>query len=184
MKTKRIISLIVAATFVLAILPNMAFADGENYTCDFTALVKDNAKTMYGTAEDVIELDEYTTACLTYDGTYVDSDGTIYLMGTNSGKGSYKNGSYIEFSAPSDGTVSFSLDYANYFIDETYTGYSSANVNLKAGQKLRIGERVNNRSKVMSLSFTPEQSAETSPAPDATDPPSVDAVQYTSPSTL
>ncbi len=184
MKTKRIVSIIISVAMIWAIMPNIAFADGENYTRDFMSLVKDNAKTMYGTAADVIELDEYTTAYLTYDGTYVDADGTIYLMGTNGGKGSYKNGSYIEFSAPSDGIVSFSLDYANYFIDETYMGYSSANVNLKAGQKLRIGERVNNRSKVMSLSFTPEQSAETSPAPDETEPPSGDAIKYTSPSTL
>lgn len=159
---------------------NVFAENGKVYSCDFMQLVKDGAKTMYGTAEDIIQLDEYTTAYLTYEGTYVDADGTIYLMGTNGGKGNYKNGSYIEFTAPEDGTVSFSLDYSNYFIDETYTGYSSTSVELTKGQKLRIGERVNERSKVMGLTFTP---AGGSPQPDETEPPSVDAVEYTSPST-
>lgn len=163
------------------ILQSDVFAEnGKSYSCDFTQLVKNGAKTMYGTTEDIIQLDEYTTAYLTYEGTYVDADGTVYLMGTNSGKGSYNNGSYIEFTAPEDGTVTFSLDYANYFIDETYTGYSASSEELTKGQKLRIGERTSNRSKVMGLSFVP---AGGSSQPDETEPPSVDAVEYTSPST-
>lgn len=159
---------------------NISLFSDEAYSCDFTKLVKDSAKTMYGTAEDIIELDEYTTAYLTYEGTYVDADGTVYLMGTNSGKGSYTNGSYIEFTAPEDGTVNFTLDYANYFIDETYTGYSSKSEELQKGQKLRIGERANDRSKVTGLTFAPTGG---SSQPDETEPPSVDAVEYTSPST-
>lgn len=56
------------------ILQSDVFAEnGTAYSCDFTQLVKDGAKTMYGTTEDIIQLDEYTTAYLTYAGTYVDA---------------------------------------------------------------------------------------------------------------
>lgn len=160
MKAKRIIGLIVAAALVLAILPNVAFASGENYICNFMTLVKDNAKTMYGTADDIIALDDYTTAYLTYDGTYADTDGKVYLAGKNNGKGAYTNGSYIEFTAPSNGTVTFRASAYNYYIDGAYTSYSKGENEVKAelskGQKLQIGQRVEG-TYISSLSFIGEQ---------------------------
>lgn len=184
MKLKSLISAITAISMVFSMLVplNASAEETAVYSCDFTSLVKDGQVTQYGNEDDIIAIDEYTTAYLTYEGTYVDATG-VYLMGTNSGKGSYKNGSYIEFTAPSDGTVTFSFDYANYFIDEAYKGYSSGSAELTEGQKLRIGERANNRSKVMSISFVPAQTAESTTSPEATQPPSSDAVEYTSPST-
>ena len=156
MKTKRIISIIISAAMILAIMPNIAFADGENYVCDFTALVKDNAQTMYGTAEDIIQLDEYTTAHLTYEGTYVDTDGKVYLTGSNNGKGSLSKGSYIEFTAPSAGEASFTGNAFNYYIDGSYKGYNNKTVTLAKGQKLQLGQRVTS-TYISSLTFAGEQ---------------------------
>ena len=87
--TKKITSAVIAA--VMAISPSAVFAGNaddteaalydlpENYelaaasyTADFTKLVKNGAQTEYGTADDKnITIDEYTTADLSYAGTYV-----------------------------------------------------------------------------------------------------------------
>lgn len=142
----------------------MPAAEGDTYSCNFKQLIKDGAETVYGKAEDIIQLDEYTTANLTYSGTYITADGALYLMGGNAGKGSYTKGSYIEFTAPSAGTVSYTGTYVNYFVDGTYVGYKdTASEELKEGQKFQIGQRVNERSTVTSLTFTP--AAEPTPDP-------------------
>ena len=71
---KRFMSLLMAASVAGTVFPFTVFAGDDEtdvmsetdvYTCDFTQLVKDGADTYYGTAEDIIELDEYTT-CLLY----------------------------------------------------------------------------------------------------------------------
>ena len=176
MKIRKLTGIILSVAMIFSLLPafNVSAEEAQVYECDFTQLVKDGIDTTYGTSENIIKLDDYTTAYLTYEGTYVKADSTVYLYGSNNGKGSYKNGSYIEFSAPYDGTVNFTLDYANYFIDETYTGYSSASIELKAGQKIRIGQRANGRSCVKSLTFTEK----VAPEIEVTD-----INPYTSPST-
>ena len=44
-----------------------SFAENDNtYSCDFTSLVKNNADTTYGTADDIYDIDDYTKAFLTY----------------------------------------------------------------------------------------------------------------------
>ena len=157
MKGKRIISSIISAAMCMSLFANFAIGvRAENtYKADFGTLVKDSADAMYGTSQDKnIVLDEYTTLDLSYEGTYVSADGKVYLYGGNNGKGAYNNGSYIEFIAPADGMVNFTLDYANYYIDGIYKGYSSTSVDMTAGQKLQIGERANGRSYVSALSFT------------------------------
>ena len=193
MKSKKIISFITAAAMLLSTLPCIAYAEDETvsgvYSCDFTQLAAGGAKTEYGTAESVITLDDYTTAYLTYEGTYADTDGKVYLTGGNDGKGAYTNCSYIEFTAPSDGTASFYANAYNYYIDGTYTSYNksagTATVDLTAGQKLQVGQRVNG-TYISSLTFTPSQSGESTPEPGTTDAPAPggDIEEYKSPSTL
>lgn len=156
MRIKRIVSIIISAAMMSALIPNIVFADAENYICDFMTLVKDNAKTMYGTAEDVIALDDYTTAYLTYEGTYADTDGKVYLTGSNNGKGSLSKGSYIEFTAPSAGEASFTGNAFNYYIDGSYKGYNNKTVTLAKGQKLQLGQRVTS-TYISSLTFAGEQ---------------------------
>lgn len=129
----------------------------DGYACDFTGLVVNGSDTVYGGTDDIFDLNEYTTAYLNYEGTYVSSDGTLYLMGGNNGKGHYDKGAYIEFTAPYDGVVTYSGSYLNYYIDGVYTGYNSDSAKLKAGQKLQIGQRVNDRSYISSISFTPSE---------------------------
>ena len=154
MKNKRFISVItVMAIFISLFANTTVLAENETYTADFTKL---EAKT-YGTAEDIIMLDDYTTAYLTHEGTYVDSNHVIHLTGTNTGKGAYTNGSYVQFTAPSDGTVSFDIAYANYFVGSDYKGYSSASVDLKAEQTLTIGERDTAQSTISAITFIPKQ---------------------------
>ena len=133
MKGKRLVSGVVSAVMCMSLFANFAMgvqAD-DTYSADFGTLVKNNSDTQYGTAQDKsIALDEYTTLDLSYEGTHVSADGKVYLYGGNSGKGAYNNGSYIEFTAPADGTVSFTLDYANYYIDGAYKGYSSSSFDM------------------------------------------------------
>lgn len=179
MKTKRLVSAVTAFVMGISLLPTFAFtayADDDVYTCDFTQLVKDGADTTYGTSTDIYELDEYTTAYLTYEGTYVDASGVVHLTGSGSNKkdGQYVNGSYIEFTAPKDGTVSFTINYANYFVDSAYKSYSSASVELTEGQKIQIGSRASDKSTVSVLSFVPAAEATPTPTvdPDATTTPS------------
>ncbi|MGN0183107.1 MAG: sialate O-acetylesterase, partial [Candidatus Ornithomonoglobus sp.] len=186
MKAKRIISFITAAAMLFSLLTGTAFAENETangeYSCDFTQLVKDGEATEYGTAASIITLDEYTTAYLTYEGTYADADGKVYLTGSNAGKGAYTNGSYIEFTAPSDGTVSFYANAYNYYINGTYTSYNksagTATVELTAGQKLQVGQRVSG-TYISSLTFASSQTSESTPEPAAGD-----TAEYESPSTL
>lgn len=157
------------------------FADG-NYSCNFASLVKNGADTTYGTAEDVIQIDDYTTAHLTYEGTYIKADGTLYLTGSNAGRGAYTNGSYIEFTAPSDGTLTPSFTYCNYYINGTYGGYSAEAVSLQEGQKYQIGERKNLESYLTGFTFVPTTATPTS-TPEATDEPAGEVQTYLSPST-
>ena len=99
MKAKRIVSAVTAAAMLMPVLASAAYAEDntelmaakEPYVCDFSALVKDNTKTEYGTADDVIQLDDYTTAYLTYEGTYVDEDASIHtnINGTGNKYGNY-----------------------------------------------------------------------------------------------
>ena len=140
---KRFISLLMAVSVAGTVFPFAVFAvDGETevmsetdvYTCDFTQLVEGGADTYYGTAEDVIEIDEYTTAYLTYEGTYVDADGKVYIKddGPCNGDGKYENGSYISFTAPSDGTVTVSGADISLFYGSTYSGNYGSNLTFDA----------------------------------------------------
>ena len=159
MKTKRIISVFITFSLVLSILPNIAFAGGENYVCDFTALVKDNAKTMYGTAEDVIKLDDYTTAYLTYEGTYVDADGKVYIKSGTvcNGNGKYSKGSYVSFTAPSDGTLTVSGEAIGWFEGNTYKTYGgNLSIDAVKGTTYNFGYR-KDTTYISSLSFIGEQ---------------------------
>lgn len=159
MKTKRIISFIVSAALVLATLPNIAFASGENYVCEFTKLLKDNAKTMYGTAEDVIKLDDYTTAYLTYEGTYVDADGKVYIKSGTvcNGNGKYSKGSYVSFTAPSDGTLTVSGEAIGWFEGNTYKTYGgNLSIDAVKGTTYNFGYR-KDTTYISSLSFIGEQ---------------------------
>ncbi|MCH5210067.1 MAG: hypothetical protein J1F01_03785 [Oscillospiraceae bacterium] len=94
------------------------------YSCDFTKLVKNNAKTDYGNAGDIIKIDDYTTAYLTYEGTYVDADGKVYLKsGTiTNGSGHANKGSYIAFTAPSSGTLVVTGADLGWYKDNNYGG--------------------------------------------------------------
>ena len=163
---KRAVSAILSCALLASFFTAYAAETGENnmaelqnvtYTCDFTTLIKDNAATVYGTASDVIAIDKYTTAYLTYEGTYVSTDGKVYLKGANAGKGAVTEGSYIEFTAPSDGTAVFCASGYNYYFDGNYTAYSKTEntqtVELAKGQKLQIGQRIDS-TYISSLTFT------------------------------
>ncbi|MGN1116680.1 MAG: hypothetical protein ACI4TH_08930, partial [Candidatus Ornithomonoglobus sp.] len=125
-----LLAAVLSLQMILSVLAVPVFAGDETtsgvYSCDFTQLAAGGVKTEYGTAESVIELDDYTTANLTYEGTYADADGKVYLTGGNNGKGAYTNGSYIEFTAPSDGTASFYANAYNYYINGTYISYNKS----------------------------------------------------------
>lgn len=159
MKTKRIISVFITFSLMLSILPNIAFAGGENYVCDFTALVKDNAKTVYGTAEDIIQIDDYTTAYLTYEGTYVDADGKVYIKSGTvcNGNGKYSKGSYVSFTAPSNGTLTVKGADIGWFEGNAYKGYN-ANITIDAvkGTTYNFGYRKDS-TYISSLTFAGEQ---------------------------
>lgn len=162
-KTSRLISFIIALSLMLSATGQLTFAENESetepeislfadnsdmqvYTCDFTTLVKDNADTMYGTATDVIKLNDYVTAHLTYTGTYVGADGKVYLTASGTGKGSHTRGSYIELTAITSGTAYFSGSTYNYSIDGTYKGYEGSggaekSIQLAKGQTLQLASR-------------------------------------------
>lgn len=193
---KKAVAAVISASMALTAIPYEVFAVTDNfepqaqetaaenvYTADFSKLVTDGANTTYGTSDDVIKLDDYTTAYLTYAGTYVSSDAVVYLMGGNNGKGALSKCSYIEFTAPSSGTVKVVAAAYNYYLNGTYTGYSKSEntltLSLTEGQKLQIGQRISG-TYVKSLTFTP--TAEATPVPDPTAVPT-DVVYYESPST-
>lgn len=180
-KTNKMISFCVSFSILAAqaLYPIAASADESTetieiseassiYYCDFTSLVADGSDTVYGGDDDIFTLNEYTTAYLNYDGTYVSSDGTLYLMGGNNGKGHYDSGAYIEFTAPCDGTVTYTGSYLNYYIDGVYTGYNNDSAELKAGQKLQIGQRVNDRSYISSIDFSPAEQPTEQPSSQPT----------------
>ena len=173
MNFKRLISVITVISLVFSALPSFGVlaAEEETYSCDFTKLLKDGQETQYGNAEDIIQIDEYTTAYLTYEGTYVSADGKVYLKGGTAvnGAGKYKKGSYIVFTAPADGTVTLSgadvgICIGNANSDE-YIGYSLAKpFDIKQGQSLFAGYRKTS-TYVSSLSFTPNESPAETTAP-------------------
>lgn len=105
---------------------NVICRNDNTYSCDFTSLVKDNADTTYGTADDIYDIDDYTKAVLTYAGTYVSADGKVYLKSSKvtNANSSYSNGSYVSFTAPSDGKATFEGKDIGVYIDNTYKGYS------------------------------------------------------------
>lgn len=176
MKHKKIISLITVLAMLWSFVPVMNIvvsAEDPTYTCDFSQLVKNNADTAYGTATDIYALDEYTTAYLTYDGTYVSADGTVHITGgaTVNKAGAYKQGSYIAFTAPSDGTVAFKGNRIGYCVgnteSDTYISYgNSASYNLKAGEMIFLGQR--GSSYISSLTFTAAPEPTPSVTPNAT----------------
>ena len=57
MKCKKVISLITTLAMCISMFSAFSvtsFAENDNtYSCDFTSLVKDNADTTYGTADDI-----------------------------------------------------------------------------------------------------------------------------------
>ena len=113
MKCKKVISLITTLAMCISMFSAFSvtsFAENDNtYSCDFTSLVKNNADTTYGTADDIYDIDDYTKAVLTYTGTYVSADGKVYLKSSKvtNANSSYSNGSYVSFTAPSDGSAIF-----------------------------------------------------------------------------
>jgi hypothetical protein len=151
MKSSKIISLITAMAILISFIPSVVLAEDADYMCDFTLLVKDGIKTDYGTASDIISIDANTTAHLTYEGTYVDADGTVHLTGADAKK---LTGSYIEFTAPSNGTVSYTGKDISYFINGQYSNQygSSVSMELTEGQKFQLGYR-KGTSAVKTLSF-------------------------------
>ncbi len=156
-------------------------SETDVYTCDFTQLVKDGADTYYGTAEDIIELDEYTTAYLTYEGTYVDADGKVYIKDDSpcNGDGKYENGSYISFTAPSDGSVTVSGADISLFYGSTYSGSYGSNLTFDAeGGSTYVFAYRKGSTYIDTLTFTPS-AEEPEPEPE---PPSGDDA-YVSPST-
>ncbi len=168
MKFKKFISLITAAALSAGLVTaTPQAADTEVYTCDFTQLVKDSADTYYGSESDTYALDDYTTAVLTYDGTYVSADAKVYLKGgtaTNSAAKVFSN-SYIAFTAPSDGTVTAAGADIGFVIDSTYQGYgASGTYELEKGQVFYMGYRKGS-TYVSALTFTPSEADEPSPSP-------------------
>ncbi|MCI8405257.1 MAG: hypothetical protein HFE49_10225 [Clostridia bacterium] len=189
MKLKRIISTIIILSFIASVFipAHIEAADTSVYSCDFSKLVKDGQKTQYGTEQDIIQIDEYVTAHLTYDGTYVDFDGKVYIKsGTVCNRdGYYAKGSYIEFIAPSDGTINITGSDIGWFEGNTYKGY---NANITAdvimGKSYYFGYRKDS-TYIGTLTFTPSEKTENTPEPEQTDEPVIiDAVEYTSPSTV
>ena len=179
MKFKRFISMMTVIAMALTFLPVMhisASAEGETYTCDFTQLVKNDADTTYGTTTDIYTLDDYTTAYLTYEGTYVGADGKLYLKSDTivNGAGKYKKGSYIAFTAPYDGSIVIDGNAIGVCIgdesSDTYAGYNN-NFEIKAGQTMFAGYR-KGESYIKSFTFT--KAPDPTPTPEATAPPSFD----------
>ena len=129
----------------------------EPYTCDFTKLVKNSEQTEYGTADDKnIIIDEYTTADLSYAGTYVTADGKVYIKSDTicNGNGKYAKGSHISFTAPSDGKLVVTGADIGWFEGETYKSYA-ANIETEAteGVTYHFGYR-KDTTHIDSISFT------------------------------
>ena len=168
---------------------NNAEASAQPYTaqgcsCDFMQLVKDNADTYYGNAEDIIRLDDHTTAALTYEGTYVSADGKVYIKSgtTCNDDGKYKKGSYISFTAPSDGTLYVHGSDIGWFEEEAYKGFGGdITAEVKAGVTYHFGWRKAS-TYIDELTFTPSETPDTTPSP--TPDTSGDGIDgYVSPST-
>ncbi|MGN0149270.1 MAG: sialate O-acetylesterase [Clostridia bacterium] len=176
MKFEKIISVMTVISIVFSILSSFTVlaTETEMYSCDFTRLVKNSADTTYGTANDIIKIDSYTTAYLTYNGSYVSADGKVFLKGKSS-TCAYTDSSYIEFTAPADGTVTcIGADNFNYSIDGGTRAYSkSITPKLQKGQILRVWYRVSGTA-ITSLNFQPdEKPAETtSPTEQPSETPS------------
>ncbi|MCI8520972.1 MAG: hypothetical protein HFE50_05710 [Clostridia bacterium] len=150
--------------------------DYKPYECDFSSLVKNGADTQYGTEADIIPIDQHTTAYLTYQGTYVSADGKVFVKGKSS-TCAYTDSSYIEFTAPADGSLTCNgADNFNYSIDGGTRAYKkSITLELTKGQIFRVWFRVNTTA-VTSLSFIPkEKPAETTaPTENPTTTPSAE----------
>ncbi len=179
MKTNKLISIITIMTMILSMLPTFTVtAEEGTYTCDFTQLIKNSADTVYGTATDIYELDEYTKAYLTYEGTYITADGKLFLKSstTVNGAGKYKKGSYIAFTAPSDGSIVIDGTAIGVCIgdenSDTYAGYNN-NFEIKAGQTMYAGYR-KAETYIKSFTFTPAPEPTPTPTadPDSTEKPS------------
>ncbi len=183
MKAKKLISALTAAAISLSTITPLAMtasAEDAVYTCDFTQLIKNGADTTYGTSTDIYQLDDYTTAYLTYEGTYVTAAGEVYLKSNTvtNGAGRYAKGSYIAFTAPSYGTVTIKgKDIGFCFNDdgsETYMGYGpSMTFDVTAGDIVYTGYRKTS-TYVSSITFEalPEPTAAPTADPNATLPPS------------
>lgn len=180
MFTKKIVSVIMAVSMILSMLPTFTIAADETYTCDFTQLIKNSADTEYGTSNDIYQLDEYTKAYLTYDGTYVSSDGKVYITGgtTVNGAGKYKNGSYIAFTAPYAGTVNVKGNRIGYCVgnenSDEYKGYGNGiTYDMEAGEMIFLGQR--GSTYISDLTFT--KAPEATPTPTPTETPSSDKTE-------
>ena len=170
MKCKKVISLITTLAMCISMFSAFSvtsFAENDNtYSCDFTSLVKDNADTTYGTADDIYDIDDYTKAVLTYAGTYVSADGKVYLKSSKvtNANSSYSNGSYVSFTAPSDGKATFEGKDIGVYIDNTYKGYSNGNYDMKAGETMYLGYR-KGTSYLQNITFTPTETPEETVTP-------------------
>ena len=172
MKLKKVISLSTAVSLGLSMFSQLYVsadaADGETYTCNFMQLVDSGADTQYGNAENIIPLDDYTTAYLTYEGTYVSADGAVHLRGktpTND-RSDYTNGSYIAFTAPSDGNVTMKGSAIGFYLDDQYQSYgSSKTFDISKGQTLYGGYRTAS-SYVSELTFVPAPQETPAATPD------------------
>lgn len=178
MKTKKFISIITVLSIIMSMMTTFSvMAEEETYVCDFSRLVKNSADTAYGTSTDIYELDKYTKAYLTYEGTYAAADGKVYLTGPNNGKAGTVKGSYIEFTALSAGKVTFTANAFNYFVDNAYTAYSKSkstvNVELNEGQTLKIAQRIAG-AYIEALSFVPAEKPIATAVPSVTGNPDID----------
>lgn len=188
MFAKRAVSLISAMTVAASFAVIPAANAEESYSCDLMQLVRGGADTYYGAAEDVIELDEYTTAVLTYEGTYVGADGKVYLKSdTISNKdGRYKNGSYISFTAPGDGTLTVSGADISWFEGDTYMGYSGGiTVDATGGTTYNFGYRKDSTF-IDSITFVPDETGGSEVPEEPSEEPegSSDVPVYTPPETV
>lgn len=180
MRTKKPISVIIVIAMILSMLPTFsAMAEDGTYTCDFTGLVKDSADTPYGTSTDIYKLDEYTRAHLTYEGTYVGDDGKVYLTGgaAVNAAGKYKQGSYVAFTAPVNGTVSVTGNRIGYCVGnesaDTYVGYGNAfKHELKAGEMIFMGQRSDTYISTLTFTKAPEETPVPTDDPNVPDEPS------------
>ena len=159
-----------------------AIADNGAYVYDFMELVENGADTSYGEAEDVVVIDENLTAALTYEGTYVSADGKVYIKSDTvcNGNGKYKNGSYISFTAPADGTLVVEGKDIGWFSGDTYEGYGSTITidDAKAGATYNFGYRKGS-TYVDTITFTPSAPATEAPTKDPSVTPAPFELPYT-----